>query len=201
MLGLSERTTVRQPIYKTVIYEKYKFDNKARIKFDSDISRIVITNEISTKSTNIQMGEEISQIYVVHIELKRQQFEISNIVRFNKLIKQNIIFVLEYKGEVKLAVYYKNFIQTGWKKKESAEIKLIGLNLDDVWKNIIIQISGIQIEGDNSLDEQLEVNKRRTDLEKKINSMERQAVNEKQPNKRFELRQQINRLIEELNAI
>lgn len=41
---------------------------------------------------------------------------------------------------------------------EEQKVELKGLNLDTVWENIAIAVSGVNIEKGNTLDEQIEIN-------------------------------------------
>lgn len=82
-------------------------------------------------------------------------------------------------------------MQTAWKPTEEQRIELQGLNLDRVWKNLIVAVGSVDIEQGNTLDEQIEINERRQKLEK-------QARAEKQPKKKFELAGKIKKLKQEL---
>ena len=81
---------------------------------------------------------------------------------------------------------------------DSCTITMKGLDLDAVWENLIVQVGGITIEQGNSLDEQIAVDEQKAKLEKEIVRLEKQARNEKQPKKKFELVQMIKKLQKEL---
>ena len=125
------------------------------------------------------------------VALKRKDFEDKTIITISKLIPQNMLLVLEYDGEAKLATYHTKLIQTDWKRKEDLSIELKGLNMDAVWENIIVQIGGITIEQGNTLDKQIAVNERRMKIQKEIDRLTKAAKIEKQPKKKFELAQKI----------
>ena len=113
------------------------------------------------------------------------------------MIKQNILFVLEYEGESKLAIYHTKLMQTDWKSSDEQRIELQGLNLDKVWENIVIAVGGVNIEEGNTLDRQIETDEKRRKLEKEIEKLEKQARAELQPKKKFELVTKINILKKE----
>ena len=56
--------------------------------------------------------------------------------------------------------------------------------MDAVWENIIVQIGGITIEQDKTLDEQIAVDEQRMKIQKEIDCLTKQAKNEKQPKKK-----------------
>ena len=72
--------------------------------------------------------------------------------------------------------------------------------MDAVWENIIIQIGGIRMDHGNTLDEQIVVDEQRMKIQKEIDRLTKAAKNEKQPKKKFELAQQINKLKQELEV-
>lgn len=201
MLGLPKSTELFKQLPKTAIYSKFQMNSKSKEKIDSDISRINIVNEISPSNVNISAGGEIKSFFVVQVILKKKDFDEKNINTISKLIPQNMLFILEYENEIKLAIYHTKLIQTPWQAKDSLLIELKGLNLDAVWENIIIHIGGIQIEDGNTLKDQIAVDEKRKKLEKEINRLDKLARKEKQPKKKFELVQEINRLKKELEEV
>lgn len=191
MLGLPKATELNKQLPKNAIYAKFQMNTAERAKIDADISRITIVNEVSPAKINIADGEQVKSFFVLLVALKRKDFEDKTIITISKLIPQNMLLVLEYDGEAKLATYHTKLIQTDWKQKEDLSIELKGLNMDAVWENIIVQIGGITIEQGNTLDKQIAVNERRMKIQKEIDRLTKAAKIEKQPKKKFELAQKI----------
>ena len=81
-----------------------KFKKTAKEKIDADISKITIVNEVTPDKIHIPAGEQVSGIFVLHVMLKRGEFDVKTIETLFKLIPQNILFVLEYEGKSKLAI-------------------------------------------------------------------------------------------------
>jgi len=200
MLGLPTATEVHKQLPKKAIYAKLQMNTTAKTKMDADISRITISNEISLASVHIAEGERVKKFYVVQIALKKKAFDEKTIAALSKLISQNMLFVLEYDNEEKLAIYHTKLMQTPWKPKEGFSLLIKGLTLDAVWENIIVQVGGVEIECGNTLDEQIETDTRRQNLEKEINRLDKLTRKEKQPKKKFELHQRINQLKKELDG-
>lgn len=201
MLGLPKGTELNKQLPKKAIYAKFHMNTLEKEKIDADISKITIVNEISSKRVNIAEGKQVKSFFVILVSLKNKNFDEKNIITISKLIPQNMLFILEYGEESKLAVYHKKLMQTKWFKKDSFFIKMKGLNLDTVWENIILQVSEIEIEQGNTLDEQIEVNDKRQKFQKEINRLEKKARSEKQPKKKFDIVQKINKLKRELEEI
>ena len=198
MLGLSKATEMSKQLPKKAVYAKFQMNTSAKEKIDADISKITIVNEITPNKVNIPAGDEVKSIFVLLVSLKRKDFDEKTIATLSKLIPQNILFVLEYGSESKLAIYHTKIMQTDWKPTEEQRIELQGLNLDKVWENVVVAVGGVDIEQGNTLDEQIEVNEKRQKLEKEIAKLEKQARAEKQQKKKFEMVQRIHSLKGEL---
>lgn len=187
MLGLPKATELSRQLPKKAIYAKFSMNTAAKNRFDADISRITIVNEISPSTVAIAAGEEVKSFYVLLVALKRKDYDERVIGQLSRLIEQNMLFVLECGDEAKLAIYHNKVMSTDWSAKENLSVSLRGLNLDAVWQNVIVQIGEIQIEQGKTLDEQIAIDEKRAKLQKEINKLERLARAEKQPKKKFEL--------------
>ena len=201
MLGLPKVTELHKQLPKKAIYAKFQMNTAAKEKMDADISKIIIVNEVSPAKILIPEGQQVKTFFVVQVILKKKDFAESTIATLSKLIEQNMLFVLECDNEHKLAIYHTRLMQTAWQPKNSFELPLKGLNLDALWENIVVQVGGVEIEGENTLDEQLAADDKRQRLQKEIDRLEKQARTEKQPNKKFEMVQQINKLKKDLEVV
>jgi len=201
MLGLPKATELHKQLPKKAIYAKFQMNTAAKEKIDADISRITIANEISPAKVHIAEGEQVKTFFVVQVALKWKDFDERTIATISKLIPQNMLLVLECGEEAKLAIYHTKLMQTQWQPKDGFSLEIKGLTLDAVWENIIVQVGSVQIERGNTLDEQIEVDNRRQRLEKEIDRLDKLARKEKQPKKKFELVQQMNKLKKELEEI
>ena len=102
--------------------------------------------------------------------------------------------MLEAERRQRLAVFQTRLYMTDWIEANSLRLPLVGLNLDKVWENIVSQIAGIEMEQGRSLDDQLVVAAQREKLQREIARLEKQARAERQPKKKFELVQKLNKL-------
>lgn len=200
MLGLPKSTEMSKQLPKKAVYAKFQMNTAAKEKIDADISRITIVNEITPAKINIPAGDEVGSFFVLLVAMKKD-FDEKTVATLSKLIPQNILFVLEFEGKSKLAIYHTKLMQTDWKPTESCIIELRGLNLDKVWENIVVEIGGVSIADGNTLDEQIATDEQRKKIEKGIAKLEKQARAENQPKKKFELVQQIRALQKQLDVL
>lgn len=202
MLNLPEVTQLQKPLPKAQIYRKFQLTNAQQTKFDADISRIDIVNEVSARTIpSIQEGEKVKSFYILSVTLKTKDYEQKNIERIAKLIPQNMVFALQFEEEVQLAVFCEKVFTTEWMPETKASIQLTGLNFDDVWENIIKKIEGGEWNNDLSLEENIVLKEQKEKLQKEIEKLEKLARKESQPKKKFELVRQKRKLEEELNNL
>ena len=184
--GLPSSTEIRKPIHKKILYAKFptELSGERRKQFDDDIGRIIITNEISSVSVNIKEGEQVKSIFVLQVELKNKAYNERNIVLISKLFGQHLLIVLKYVDEVQFATYQTRLLHSEWMEADNACIKLLGLDLDAVWENLVTQISGIVVTDDHSLDEQIVIEQEKAKLLKQIEELDRKARKEMQADRK-----------------
>ena len=128
------------------------------------------------------------------VSLKRKEYDERTIAQISKLIIQNMLLVLEYQDECRLAIYHTKLIQSEWQKTADCTVTLRGLDLSAVWQNVVTQVGEIHVEEGNTLEQQIAVDEHRAKVQKEIARLEKLARKETQPKKKFELVQRINDL-------
>ena len=200
MLGLPISTEIRKIITKKKVYEQFGAEMNAerRKKFDADIARMVLTNEVSPVSVNLPAGETVQSLFVLQVFLKAKSFDPHNIAYLAKLFGQRLVLVLEAESCQRIAVWQTRLIMTDWEVPGARTLSLNGLDLDKAWANIVAQIAGINLGQDAALDEQLARTEQRERLQKEIARLEKKARAEKQPKRKLELAQKVKHLREAL---
>ena len=201
MLGLPKSTEMSKQLPKKAVYAKFHLNTAAKEKIDADISKITIVNEVTPDKIHVPAGEQVSGIFVLHVMLKRGEFDVKTIETLSKLIPQNILFVLEYERKSKLAIYHINLLQTDWQPTDQCHVELRGLSFDKIWENLICDIGGLSLKAGNTLDEQILAEAQKQNLVKEIARLEKQARTERQPKKKFEMVQSVKKLTKKLNTL
>ena len=193
MLGLPASTEIHMLITRKRVYEHFGADMSAerRKRFEADIARMVLTNEVSPVSINLPAGEQVQSFFVLQVTLKEKEFDAQNIALLARLFGQRLVMMLEYEGRQRLALWQGRLYLTEWADAGAWTLSLTGLNLDQAWEHIVAQIAGIDREPGRDLDEQLAQAAQREKLQKEIARLEKQARAERQPKKKFELVQKI----------
>lgn len=201
MFGLPKSTEINKQLPKKAIFEKFKPSFADRKLFDEQINRLSIVAEISPQTVSIAADEEVAAIYIILVLMKTVESDKKNIILLSKLINQNMLFALQYEDAVKFAAYRADrVIMSDNRSMDDWELKLKGLNLRSTWDALIADVSGLESADGKSLDEMILQNENIKKLEKKIAILEKKAMNERQPRRKWDLAQEIKQLKEQLKG-
>ena len=199
MFGLPATTAINKPLYKKTVFEKFNLKTAERDRFDADISRMALVARVSPATVPaLSEGQTIKGFYVLQVVLKQKEYNVQNILLLHKLIPQQIVFALQFEEQTQLCIFHTRLQQAEWKQTEAIDIPLKGLSLDDVWDNIVAAIGNLDIEAEESIEEQIINREQHEKLLRQIEALEKRCRVEKQTRKRYELHQQIIKLKEEL---
>lgn len=202
MFGLPNSTEINKQLPKKAIFEKFKPSVAERKLFDEQINRLSIIAEISPQTVSIVSDEEVAAIYIVLVQMKTTDCDKKNIILLSKLINQNMLFALQYKDTVKFAVHRANRVLVSDSRPiDEWTFKLKGLNLKATWDALIVDIAGIEQIGGKNLDEVIIQNEFKEKLKKRIASLEKKAMNEKQPRRKWDLVEEIRQLKDQLKGV
>lgn len=200
MLGLPKSTEIKpKQLPKKAIFEKFALKPAQRDHFDADISKMVIVNAISQNTLPaLQKGDTVDTVYVIEVVLKKPNYDEKNIQMLSKLIHQKILFALHFEDEVQMAIYHTKLISGSWTKEDAIELQLVGTTTDIVWDNLVKTIGGIEVAEGNTLAEQIAINDAREKLRLQILALEVKARQEKQPRKKLEMFEEVEKMKKQL---
>ena len=199
MYGLPPNTLINKPLYKKAVFEKFNLKAAERDRFDADISRMALVARVSSATVPaLTKGKEIEGFYVLQVALKRKEYDGKNILMLQKLIPQKLIFALQFEELTQFSIFHTRLQQSEWMPTAEAAISLQGLTIDDVWNNIVATIGGLDVQAEESIEEQIIHREQQEKLLRQIESLEKQCRTEKQTRKKYELHQQIIKLKEKL---
>lgn len=214
MLGFPQTTEFNKRIPKQKFYEKMEVSPALKRVFVERIKLIHWRNKLAVSTMNIALGETVTEIEVIEIKLASPQLNETVLRQIDKEIPYHILFILSFDGKVQAWTGYKEaaeggnkafkvnkYYHTEWMPEHELNLKIEGLNMDAVWENLIIQVGGVEVGQGKSLDEQIQIDDQKAKLQKEIEKLEKQARNEKQPNKKFQLAQQVKTLKKQLDEL
>ena len=214
MLGFPQTTEFNKRIPKQKFYENMEVSPALKRVFVEQIKLIHWRNKLAVSTMNIAPGETVTEIEVIEIKLASPQLNEAVLRQIDKEIPYHILFILSFNGKVQAWTGYKEateggnkafkvnkYYHTEWIPEYELNLKIEGLNMDAVWENLIIQVGGVEVGQGKSLDEQIQIDDQKAKLQKEIEKLEKQARNEKQPNKKFQLAQQVKTLKKQLDEL
>lgn len=214
MLGFPQTTEFNKRIPKQKLYKNMEVSPALKRVFVEQIKLIHWRNKLAVSTMNIAPGETVTEIEVIEIKLASPQLNEAVLRQIDKEIPYHILFILSFDGKVQAWTGYKEaaeggnkafkvnkYYHTEWMPEYELNLKIEGLNMDAVWENLIIQVGGVEVGQGKSLDEQIQIDDQKAKMQKEIEKLEKQARNEKQPNKKFQLAQQVKTLKKQLDEL
>lgn len=212
MLELPKSTEFNRRIPKQKFYENIDVSPVLKRVFVEQIKIIYWRNKIAPSTVNLAAGETVTEIEVFEIKLT-SQMQLEPVLRqIDKAIPYHIVFLLEYEGKYQAWTAYKeasaganafkvhSYYHTDWLPEEELSLKLDGLNMDAVYENFVRQIGGeaLAAAGEETLQQTVERDARRQELQKQIGALQVKIRREKQLNKQVQLNTELKRLKKEL---
>lgn len=192
---------INKQLSKKALFDKFKPKAAERKLFDEQISRLSIIAEISPQTVALSASSDVTAVYVVLITLKTSACDERNITLLSKLIDQHMLFAFLHGNNIRLAARRAGKVLVSETKPvKDWRLNLRGLNIGVVWDNIIAEIGGIDLAGGEDLDAAIAEKERRERLTKQIAALEKKAMSEKQPRKKWDYAQQLQKLKQELEV-
>lgn len=214
MPGFPQTTEFNKRIPKQKFYENMEVSSALKRVFVEQIRLIYWRNKLSASTMNVAPGETVTEIEVIEIKLAQPQLNEAVLRQIDMAIPYHILFILSFDGKAQAWTGYKEateggnkafrvnrYYHTDWTPEEELTLRVEGLNMDAVWENLIVQVGGVEIGQGRSLNEQIQLDEQTAKLQKEIEKLEKQARNEKQPNKKFQLAQQAKALKAQLGKL
>ena len=208
LLNFPKSTEFNKRIPKQKFYENIAVTPAMKRAFVEQIRIIYWRNKIATTTLNLAAGEQVTEIEVFEVRLSAPKLDESVLRQIDREIPYHILFLLEYEGRYQAVIGYKEaaagktafkvdrYYSTDWLDEDDLPVHLDGFTLDAVYENFVRQIADDVLVEENgtTLKESIEQQKQREQLEKQIVALEAKIRKEKQPKKKFELAQKLQKL-------
>lgn len=215
MFGLPKSTEYNKRIPKQKFYENIDIFPALKRVFVEQIKIIYWRNKIAPTTVNIAPGETVTEIEVIEIRLAEQVPPETVLKQIDRAIPYHIVFLLEYDGKYQAWTAYKeastganafkvhSYYHTDWMPEKDLPLKLEGLNTDKVYENFVRQIGGdsLAADGEESLQQSVERDERRQELQKQIAALQGKIRREKQLNKQMQMNSELKKLTKALKGI
>lgn len=184
--------------------------------FVEDVDSIYWRNKLAPSTVNIAEGKYVNELQVFEVNLKNPNIDEEFFYQIDKFIPYYIAYVLEYNAKYQIWIGYKEsmlnkdsykvdcYYHTDWISKEEILFKLDGLTLDDVYENFVRKVANGRLNKKNdneSLKDSVEIDRKKQQLESKIEKLNLKIKREKQFNKQVELSSELKKLKNELENL
>lgn len=204
-------TTLGRRIPKQKFYEHLDIPSDVKRAFVEQIRTIYWRNKLAPSTINLVAGGTVAEIEVFEVKLTGPSLDERVLRQIDRGIAYHILFLLEYDGQYKAAIGYKEatnsassafkvdrYYYSEWMPLEQLPLRIEGLDLDAAYEGLIRQIAGDGLQGGDTLKESIERQSIREQLESQIEALDRRIRKENQPRKKFELAQKLSALKNQL---
>lgn len=198
-MNLPKTCEVNRFVAKKKFYEHTNMSETVKNSFINDIEKITWDYKLATDTLNLSKTDIVIEIEIFTINLSSKNIPKSVLKVINKSIPYKILFNLICDNDYCYALIENDTIyNTDW--NEEIDFQFNGLNLENVWNNIIKEIIK-ETDINSSIDEILDNKNKIDELKSKINKLKIQADREKQFNRQIELDHEIKKLNKELEEL
>lgn len=208
MLNFPSSTEFNRRIPKQKFYDNLSITPALKRSFIDDIKVIYWRNKLAETTLNIPTGKDVVEIEVFEIVLNSPEINERVLRQIDSEIPYHILFILCYNDKYQLWIGYKEakteetfkvsgYYHTEWAEKETLNLDIAGLSLDEVYESLVRQIAGdnlVQSEPQESLSESIKNAAERAEIEKEISKLQSKLWKEKQLNRQMEINAEIKKL-------
>lgn len=216
MFNFPHSTIFDRKIPKVKFYEHLQANNKLEKMFIKEIEKIVWKYKLSPETVNITTGKNVREIEFLEVNLKQEKVSHKLIEQIDREIPYHIVFIIKYQNKYQLWISYKEqhknnedkfkvdtYFKTDWLNANDVDLKIEGLNLDQVYESFIQQIGkdNIIVDESEDLKKAVEQSKEKEKLKRQILSLEKKIGKQKQFKRQVSMMKELRQLKKRLNNI
>ena len=203
MIAFPSTAHVGKTMPKEAFYRQLNLSPELKEKFVSDVRRITMEYALTAESINVDKSDELAEILVLTIQLKKQEFDNRIVEAIARQNKHKLVFLLAYEDQ-QLALYSSKLYKTLWMPAEDIKLEARGQSIPAIWEGFVEQIALTEEKpaaAPMSIEERLRRQEQIAKLRKDMEKLEAKTRKEIQPKKKFELYQQVQTLRKQLESM
>jgi Domain of unknown function (DUF4391) len=193
-------------IPKSKFYEYGNVTTKLKDLFVKQVDQIIWAYKLAPETINVQATKDISEIQVFEIGLKGEDLDEDVLLCIDKTVQYPIIFEVKSVLGVKTVAAYKlnarmmsHYLKGAVCKNPAERVPLnFGLNLNGVYEQILVELSGIKLRKDEGLDKFIQRGEVVKEIKAEITALQRKIASEKQFNKKVDFNSRLQTIRENL---
>ncbi|MDQ0291901.1 DUF4391 domain-containing protein [Oligosphaera ethanolica] len=200
MMDFPISTAVNTPIHKKTFVEKSPMTPAMKKAFASGVEKIIWRNKLSATTLPVQPGRRVVEVEVFEVALKSASVNNQLLHSIDKSLHYHVLFLLQHGERYMASMGYKGspeqtvreYFATAWMAYAELPLQIIGPTMDDVVDNFLRQIhQGLNDYDGVPLDDAIQALAWQKRQDNEIAKLEKLLRAEKQPKRKFELKQQI----------
>ena len=144
MIAFPSTAHVGKTMPKETFYRQLNLSPELKEKFVSDVRRITMEYVLTAESINVDKSDELAEILVLTIQLKKQEFDNRIVEAIARQNKHKLVFLLTYEDQQQLALYSSKLYKTSWMPAEEMKLEARGQNIPAIWEGFVEQIALIE---------------------------------------------------------
>ena len=173
---------------KEAFYRQLNLSPELKEKFVSDVRRITMEYVLTAESINVDKSDELAEILVLTIQLKKQEFDNRIVETIARQNKHKLVFLLTYEDQQQLALYSSKLYKTSWMPAEEMKLEARGQNIPAIWEGFVEQIALPEEKpaaAPMSIEERLRRQEQIAKLRKDMEKLEAKTRKDIHPKKKF----------------
>lgn len=212
LLNFPPPTIVNKGVPKNAFYGRSAQKTWLKDLLTREFESITWLYKLTAQTLNIADGEKVQEIDVFLCRMKEDRYSVNPFCGMDELLPRHTLFIIEYGEHTDLLMHYKEKAvvrgEEKWKRGDTELLKdvdlsglhfqLVGASLDSVYAGLLGQVSRLKTLSEAEYAQAAAGRKRRQQLQKQLETLERKCRAEKQPRKKYELHQKILKIKEQL---
>lgn len=206
ILGFPASTIFDKPVQKGAFYKHMEMNSKMKQHFVNDVAEVNWLYKLAPSTLNVSDGKRVHEIVVFVVRLKAKDCPLDVFTFIDKMMPRYVLFVLEYEGEYRLLLNYKeaadaegstfrisrSFV-TEWISCKNSEgldalhLTIESSDMDAVYEHFAGAISGFGTHSHAHTQRIIELEAIITKKARQAESLQKKIRAEKQFNKQMEL--------------
>ncbi len=205
-------TIVNKGVPKSAFYARSAQKTRLKDLLTREFDSITWLYKLTAQTLNVADGEKVQEIDVFLCRMKEDRYRINPFCSIDELLPRHTMFIIAYGAHTDLLMHYKEKTvvrgEEKWKRGDTEllrevdlselHLRLMGASLDSVYAGLLGQVSRLRTLSDTEYAQAAAERKRKQQLQKQLETLERQCRAEKQPRRKYELHQKILKIKEQL---
>ncbi len=113
LLQYPETTVFNKLVPKTTFYRHLEVSTKMKQHFIDDVATVTWLYKLAPTTLNVEGGKAVHEIVVFAVKLKEKNCPNDVFLFIDKNMPRHVVFILEYEGQYKLLLNYKECAERG----------------------------------------------------------------------------------------